>query len=57
MVISMADSELSDHSTNSKLALVYILPSTTAVYGYAIGSRKMSANEQFFVGAQTLKQL
>ena len=35
-------------------ALVYdILPSTTAVFSYAIGSRKLSANEQFFVGAQT----
>ena len=35
--------------------LVYdILPSTTAVFSYAIGSRKLSANEQFFVGAQTL---
>ena len=30
-------------------ALVYdILPSTTAVFTYAIGSRKLSANEQFF---------
>ena len=36
-------------------ALVYdILPLTTAVFSYAIGSRKLSANEQFFVGAQTL---
>ena len=38
-------------------ALVYdILPSTTAVFSYAIGSRKLSANEQFFyffIGAQT----
>ena len=35
--------------------LVYdILPSTTAVFSYAIGSRKLSANEQFFVGAQTV---
>ena len=34
----------------SKLqALVYnTLPSTTAVFSYAIGSRKLSANEQFF---------
>ena len=31
-------------------ALVYdILPSTTAVFSYAIGSRKLSANEHFFV--------
>ena len=30
-------------------AMVYdILPSTTAVFSYAIGSRKLSANEQFF---------
>ena len=30
-------------------ALVYdILPSTTAVFSYAIGSRKLSANERFF---------
>ena len=31
-------------------ALVYnILPSTTAIFSYTIGSRKLSANEQFFV--------
>ena len=28
-------------------------PSTTAVFSYAIGSWKLSANEQFFIGAQT----
>ena len=39
-------------------ALVYdILPSTTAVFSYAIGSRKLSANEQFFVRAQTVLSL
>ena len=39
-------------------ALVYdILPSTTAVFSYAIGSRKLSANEQFFVGAPTVVSL
>ena len=40
-------------------ALVYdILPSTTAVFSYPIGSRKLSANEQFFfVGAQTVVSL
>ena len=44
-------------------ALVYdILSSTTAVFSYAIGSRKLSANEQFFVvvvggGAQTVASL
>ena len=39
-------------------ALVYdILPSTTAVFSYAIGSRKLSANEQCFIGAQTVVSL
>ena len=39
-------------------ALVYdILPSTTTVFSYAIGSRKMSANEQFSVGSQTVVRL
>ena len=39
-------------------ALVYdILPLTTAVFIYAIVSRKLSANEQFFGGAQTVVSL
>ena len=39
-------------------ASVYdILPSTTAVFSYASGSRKLSANEQIFVGAQTVVSL
>ena len=39
-------------------ALVYnILPSTTAVFSYIIGSSKLSTNEQFFVGAQTVASL
>ena len=39
-------------------ALVYdILPSNTAVFSYAIGPRKLLANEQFFVGAQTVVSL
>ena len=39
-------------------ALVYdILPSTTAVFSCAIESRKLSANEPFFVGAQTVVSL
>ena len=39
-------------------ALVYdILPSTTAVFSFAIASRKLSANEQFLVGAQTVVSL
>ena len=32
-------------------------PSTTAVFSYATGSKKLSANEQFFVGAQTVVSL
>ena len=32
-------------------------PSTTAVFSYVLGSRKLSANEQFFVGAQTVVSL
>ena len=45
--------------TGAKLqALLYdILPSTTAVFSYAIGSRQLSANEQFFVGAQIVSLL
>ena len=34
-----------------------ILPSTTAVFSYAIRSRKLSAKEPFFVGAQTVVSL
>ena len=47
------------HTLQAKLrALVYdILPSTTVAFTYAIGSRKLSANEQFFVGAQTVVSL
>ena len=48
-----------DKSDGNKFqALVYdILPSTTVVFSYAIGSRKLPANEQFFVGAQTVVSL
>ena len=39
-------------------ALVYdILPSTTAVFSYAIGSTKLSANEKFCCCAQTVVSL
>ena len=39
-------------------ALVYdILPATTAVFSSDIGSSKLSANTQFFVGAQTVVSL
>ena len=44
-----------DRSHPKLQALVYdILPSTTALFSYVIGSRKLSADEQFFVGAQTV---
>ena len=47
-------SQISDNATGKLQALVYdILPSTSAIFSYAIGSKKLSANEQFFVGAQT----
>jgi len=46
-------------TTAAKLqAPVYnILLSNTALFSYAIGSRKLSAYEQFFVGAQTVASL
>ena len=49
----------SDYLGDELQALVYdILPSTTAVFSYAIGSRNLSAtDEQFFVGAQTVISL
>ena len=55
----LIDVLLDAHAKGGKLqALVYdILPSTTAVFSYAIGSRKLSANKQFFVGAQTVVSL
>ena len=34
-----------------------ILPSTTAIFSYTIGPRKLSANKQFFAGAQTVVSL
>ena len=48
---SARDTTAGANSVCGKLqALVYdILPSTTAVFSYAIGSRKLSANEQFLL--------
>ena len=38
--------------------LVYdILLSTTAIFSYVVASRKLSANEQFFIGAKTVVHL
>ena len=47
------------HDTEVKLqALVYdIHPSTTVVFSYVTGSWKLSANEQFFSGAQAVVSL
>ena len=42
-----------DRVVRTPSACLRLLPSTTAVFSYAIDSRKLSANEQFFVGAQT----
>ena len=57
--VSKANSICPEVTLCGKLqAPVYdILPSTAAVFSYAIGSRKLSANEQFFVGAQTVVNL
>jgi len=44
-------------SQTPSTGLRHPVPSTTAVFSYAIGSRKLSANEQFFVGAQTVIRL
>ena len=44
-------------STKLQVLVYDILPSTTAVFSYATGSRKLSAKEQFFVGAQTIVSL
>ena len=51
--------QLCCHYVAPKLqALFYnILPSTTAAFSYTIRSRKLSANKQFFVGAQTIERL
>ena len=47
-----------DNEQTKLQAMVYdILPSTTAVFSSAIGSRKLSANKPFFVGAQTVVSL
>ena len=51
----MPESDARSVGINQTQALVYdLLPSTTAVFSYAIGSRKLSANEEVFVGAQTV---
>ena len=56
-VWNIRQSKSCNWSANSKHWFYDILPSTTAVFSYAIGSRKLSANEQFFVGAQAVVKL
>ena len=47
-----------DWDVPAAMLLVYdIHPSATAVFSYAIGPRKLSANEKFFVGAETVVSL
>ena len=53
----MQEQTATRHVANSKHWFYDILPSTTAVFSYAIGSRQLSANKQFFVGAQTVVSL
>ena len=43
--------------TPSKVLVYGILPPTAAIVDYAVGLRKLSANEQFFVGAQMVVRL
>ena len=56
LLVLLVSVDVKQHCTRRKLhPLVYdILPSTTAVFSYAIRSRRLSANVQFFVGAQTV---
>ena len=57
-MVLCVDTRDRDRVVSKLQALVYdILPLTTAVFSYAIGSRKLSAYEQFFVGAQTVVSL
>ena len=44
---------LGDDITQTPSTVLRHHSSTSAVFSYAIRSRKLSANEQFFVGAQT----
>ena len=62
MLPSMAcpclDRDICDLMWATLHALVYdLLPSTTAVFSYAVGPRKLSANEQLFDGAQLVVSL
>ena len=52
-----AKSEKNRHKCKLQALVYNILPSTTAVFSYATVSRKVSDNEQFFVGAQTVVRL
>ena len=47
----------SSEESDSKQWFTTSTTSTTAVFSYAIGPRKLSANEKFFVGAETVVSL
>ena len=51
------DKKITADGTKLQASVYDILPSTTAVFSYASGSRKLSANKQIFVGAQTVVSL
>ena len=57
MVVVLEVDGSDDHGIQTQAPVYDILPSTTAVFSYAIGPRKLSANKQFFVGAQTVVSL
>ena len=56
-VWSVVRAATADHELQALVYDVLPRPPTTAVFSYAIGSRKLSANEQFFVGGQTVVSL
>ena len=57
MVVVLEVDGSDDHGIQTQAPVYDILPSTTAIFSYAIGPRKLSANKQFFVGAQTVVSL
>jgi len=56
LILSVTSTATHDHPQTPSTGLRHP-SSTTAIFSYTIGSRKLSANEQFFVGAQTAVNL
>ena len=50
-------SKYNDRNGSKLQAAVYVLPPTTAIIGDVIGLQKLSANGQFFLGAQMAVRL